>query len=385
MKISQYSDFAHIGPETLAGRFLRRFWQPVYRSDDLVTGRPVRVQIMGEQITLYRGESGAAFALEDRCPHRQTMLSLGGVEGDRIRCFYHGWSFDGAGQCVQQPAEKSSFAAKVKAVAYPVIEYFGLVFAYLGPGEPPEFPRFPELEEAEGVRVVNRLLVTCNYFQRIENDLDEVHVHFVHGVSTKQAGLEEIPEIVVTETEYGIRREGTRTGGGANASRTAHWMMPNVHLVDLPPSPENPYWTIHLAWRVPLDDETMVSFTVSLRRADPKLAPPGAREATTRPIDPNPTEVTADIIAGKLRVQDLDPNYRGLFTVQDSVALVGQGRIVDRSKEWLGQSDKGIILLRRLWERELRALGEGLPLKAWRRPKDKLNLLVTGVRELAEM
>jgi 5,5'-dehydrodivanillate O-demethylase len=340
---------------------------------------------MGEHITLFRGEGGGAFAVEDRCPHRQTMLSLGTVEGDCIRCFYHGWKFDGAGQCVEQPAEKNSFADKVQAVAYPVQEYFGLIFAYLGEGEAPEFPRFPELEEAEGVRMVNRFVVPCNYFQRIENDLDEVHVHFVHRVSTHGAGLDEIPEIAVTETEYGIRREGSRSGGGANASRTAHWMMPNAHLVDLPPSPENPYWTIHLAWRVPLDDETMASFTVSLRRADPKLAPAGAREATVKPIVPDPLEVTNDILAGKLRVQDLDPGYRGLFQVQDSVALAGQGRIVDRSKDRLGSSDKGVILLRRLWERELKALDEGLPLKTWRRPRDKLNLLVTGVRELAEM
>ena len=119
MKPSKYSDFAHTGPGTLAGRFIRHFWQPVYVGADLKVGRPVRIQILNEYFTLYRGESGTPYVLEDRCPHRQTSLSLGWVEGDCIRCFYHGWKFDGHGQCVEQPAEKAGFAAKVKARAYP--------------------------------------------------------------------------------------------------------------------------------------------------------------------------------------------------------------------------------------------------------------------------
>jgi phenylpropionate dioxygenase-like ring-hydroxylating dioxygenase large terminal subunit len=238
MKPSKYSDFAHIGPGTLAGRFIRHFWQPVYVGADLKAGRPVRIQILGEYFTLFRGDSGTPYVLEDRCPHRQTSLVFGWVEGDCIRCFYHGWKFDGHdGQCTEQPAEKANFAAKVKARAYPTQEYLGLIFAYLGEGEAPALPRFPELDEVEGVLVANRHPVPCNYFQRIENDLDETHVHFVHRVSTDSYGLNELPDIDVEETDYGILRVGARQGAGANLTRTAHWMMPNVHFLDLPPSP----------------------------------------------------------------------------------------------------------------------------------------------------
>ena len=129
MKPSKYSDFAHIGPGTLAGRFLRHFWQPVYIGSELKPGEPKRIQMLGEYFTLYRGETGVAHVLEDRCPHRQTSLALGWVEGDCIRCFYHGWKFDGDGQCVEQPAEKANFANKVKARTYPTQEYLGLIFA----------------------------------------------------------------------------------------------------------------------------------------------------------------------------------------------------------------------------------------------------------------
>ena len=375
------SDFAHVGPGTLAGRFLRRFWQPLWCAQDLAPGKPVRVQVLGEFFTLYRGESGAPHLLTDRCAHRQTALSLGWVEGDALRCFYHGWLFDGAGDCLEQPAEKAAFAGKVCVRSYPVEEYLGLIFAYLGEGAPPELPRFPELEEADGIRVVNRHAVPCNYFQRIENDLDETHVHFVHRVSTSAYGLDEIPEIAVHETDYGILRQGSRRGGGANATRTAHWMMPNVHFVDLPPSPDNQDWSVHLAWRVPVDDESMTTFTVTLRRADPD-AP---RQMARQKIDPDPLFLTEEVLAGRLRVQDIDPSYRGLFIVQDNVALAGQGRITDRSKDWLGHSDRGIILLRKLWARELQALADGGKLKDWRRPKERLGLLVDAPKSIAAL
>ena len=378
---ADYTDVAHIGPGALAGRFIRRFWQPIARGMDLLPGRPQRVEALGEFFTVYRGESGEAHIVADRCPHRQTALSLGWVEGECIRCFYHGWKFDADGRCVDQPAEKHGFKDKVTIRAYPAREYLGFVFGYFGDGETPEFPLFPELEQAEGTLSVTRHLVPCNYFQRVENDLDETHVHFVHRVSTDSYGLDELPEIDVEESDYGILRRGARKGGGANSTRTAHWFMPNTLLTDLPPAPDNPYWTLHLAWRVPVNDTSMASHIVSLRRG----AKGDGRISGGRKIDPDPLQVTEDILAGKLRVQDLDADYNGLFQVQDNVALAGQGRIVDRKLDWLGQSDKGIILLRRLWARELQALDEGRPLKAWKRPKEKLPMLVHGVTEVAAL
>src|SRR5258707_13394465 len=252
-------DFAHTGPGALAGRYLRRFWHPIQVSDALAVGRPLRVQVLGEFFTLWRGEGGTVSLVQDRCPHRQTLLSLGWVAGDNIRCFYHGWEFNGGGQCVAQPAEKAGFAAKVRIRSYPVRDYLGLIFAYLGEGEPPEFRRFPELEDAEGGVAVHCHPVPCNYFQRVENDLDELHVHFVHSATTGPLGLDELPEIRVSETEYGIRREGIRSGSGMNITRVGHFMMPNISMVDLPPSPAHRYWTITASWRGPGGGESVMA------------------------------------------------------------------------------------------------------------------------------
>lgn len=80
----------------------------------------------------------------------------------------------------------------------------------------------------------------------------------------------------------------------------------------------------------------------------------------------------------------MDPNYPALFVVEDNVTLVGQGRITDRQKDRLGKSDKGIILLRKIWERELRALKEDGPLKVWSRPNHRLDLAISSIRETAE-
>ena len=149
-----YDNFAPTGPGTLAGDYLRSFWQPVYHSDDLLSGRAKPIKIMNQEYTLYRGTNGEPHLVDFRCAHRGMQLSPGWVEGDTIRCFYHGWVYDGSGQCVEQPAESQPFCDKIRIGGYPVQDYLGLVFAYLsapiGEGTPPEFPRYPDFESSRG-------------------------------------------------------------------------------------------------------------------------------------------------------------------------------------------------------------------------------------------
>ncbi len=144
-EIAAEMDFVHTGPGTVAGKYLRRFWQPVFVSAQLQTGYAVPIRIMGEDFTLYRGASGAAYVVDFRCAHRGTQLSVGWVEQDCIRCFYHGWKYDGTGQCVEQPAEDASFAKKITIRSCPTHEFLGLIFAYFGDGVAPPFPDYPEL------------------------------------------------------------------------------------------------------------------------------------------------------------------------------------------------------------------------------------------------
>jgi 5,5'-dehydrodivanillate O-demethylase len=373
-EIQDIHDYAHIGPDRLAGKFLRRFWQPVMIGDDLKPGRPHRLQILNEYFTAYRGTDGVAHVVEDRCPHRLTMLSLGWVEDNCIRCFYHGWKFDPAGKCVDQPAEPPAFKDRIHIRAYPTREYLGFIFCYFGEGAAPPFPLFPEADPEQDTVYYNAHPVPCNFFQRVENDLDELHLHFVHRVSTDEIGMNEIPRISVEETDYGILRTGTRINQGNNVTRTGYIFMPNTMMVFTPGRPSRPRWMLHLAWRVPVDDENMMSFIVAAEKGA------GGGLQPRKESDPHPYEVTKDVLAGKLRVQDLDPDYPGLFNVQDNVALAGQGAIVDRSREHLGRSDEGIHFLRKLWSREMQAIKEGREPKAWKRPADPL--IYNGSREV---
>ena len=137
---ARYEDVVSIGPGTLAGRFLRCFWQPIALAQSLKPKRPMPIRILGEDFTLYRGESGKAHLVAPQCPHRGLSLSVGRVMGDQIECFYHGWTFATDGKCTAQPAEDARFKEGVCIATYPVHETLGLIFAYLGAGDPPEFP-----------------------------------------------------------------------------------------------------------------------------------------------------------------------------------------------------------------------------------------------------
>jgi 5,5'-dehydrodivanillate O-demethylase len=131
-------------PGTPGGKFVRQFWLAITQSADLASGQAKPIRIMSEKYTLYRGASGNAHVIDERCPHRGAQMHLGWVGGDDVRCVYHGWKFDCTGQCIEQPAEKPGYHLKVKIGSYPTREYLGQIFAYFGEGEPPPFPPFPE-------------------------------------------------------------------------------------------------------------------------------------------------------------------------------------------------------------------------------------------------
>jgi 5,5'-dehydrodivanillate O-demethylase oxygenase subunit len=365
-RASDYSDFDHTGPGTLAGRYLRSFWQPVYRSRDLVPSRAKPIRIMSQDFTLYRGESGQPHLLDFRCAHRGTQLSTGWVEGDQIRCFYHGWVYDQHGQCTEQPAEPEPFCQRVKIKGYPVEEYLGLIFAFLGEGEPPPLPHYPDFE-AEGVLGTSTYVRHCNYFNSLENGVDPAHLPFVHRKSAfTDHGLIDVPTVSAVETKYGIECRAQRPG---ESVRLTHHTMPNMLHIKSSPDDAGSGWTDAIAWRVPIDDVSHVSYNVNLAHVTGEAALRLEEHQRARDsAEPPPVnELGARILAGELHVDDLgQPPY--IVGVQDTVAQVGQGAIVDRSTEHPGRSDTAILLLRRLWARELQAFAEGKPLKQWRRP-----------------
>jgi 5,5'-dehydrodivanillate O-demethylase oxygenase subunit len=361
-------DVTAISPTTPAGRWLRSFWQPVYLADRLAAGRAVPLHILGEDFTLYRGESGTAHLIGARCAHRGLLLSAGRVKGERIECFYHGWTYDGSGRCVAQPAEKNSGSAdKIRIGGYPTREYLGLIFVYLGAGDPPELPRF-DAYARDGFIEAKESRRDWSFFSQLENSVDEVHFNFTHRKSKfTDVGLnDEIPEVSAEETDYGILRLGRR----GNRLRKSHILMPNCMYSMVFEHWKG--WSEHLAWRVPIDDRSHVSFMVDCvhkEGADAEeyrrvRAEHRAQLATLEPAD----RLIDRILAGELHADDVA--YRpDIVLIQDGVALKGQGAR-DRRQDRLGASDHQVALLRRIWLRELQALDDGRPIKRWRVPVD---------------
>lgn len=365
---ADWTDFAHTGPGTLAGRFMRSFWQPVRRVQDLKAGQAVPLTIMSEQFTLYRGEDGAPHLLDFRCAHRGTQLSTGWVEGDHLRCFYHGWVYDGQGQCVDQPAEPEPFCQRIKIKSYPVQEYLGLVFAYLGEGEAPPITRYPELE-ADGV-LENGFTAAwpCNYFNRLENSPDPVHLAFVHRTSPfTDSGLIGVPEVSGHETEYGIEVHARRPNSQV---RVTHFHMPNINLIANSDTEGFAGRSLNLSWRIPIDDEHTISFAATHLPLTGQAAEAYRAERTARrgKAATLPGVYAEQILRGELTVDEVEERAN-IVNVEDYVAQVGQSAIAPRELDHLGHSDVLVILLRNLWERELRALAEGQPLKQWHRPE----------------
>src|SRR5215469_862996 len=131
-----------VGPGTKMGELLRRYWHPIAASDEM-TSRPTKaVRILGETLVLFRDALGNFGLIGDRCPHRRASLLFGMPDGDGLRCAYHGWRFDRAGQCTDMPGEPPRAAEKrrVSIASYPVEELGGLIFAYLGPEPAPRLP-----------------------------------------------------------------------------------------------------------------------------------------------------------------------------------------------------------------------------------------------------
>ncbi len=379
-----WTDFAHTGPSTLAGRYLRSFWQPIWFSRDIKAGRARPLRVMSEDFTLYRGESGQVHLVAFRCAHRGTQLSTGWVEGDNIRCFYHGWMYEGSGQCVEQPAEPQPFCEKIAIRSYEVQEHLGMVFAFLGDGPVPEIPRYREFEsddvvlnhqagdgdgdgdsggERGGAYTDYPAYRPCNYFNRLENSPDPVHLAFVHRRSGfTDSGLVGIPQPSGDETEYGFEIRAQRP---SESVRITHWHMPNI--IQRPGFGGGS----SLTWRIPIDDYSCMSLGAAYtpRAYLEKRSPNGQRgnqngERASR--GESIGETATRILRGEMLTDEITSNFVG---IQDWVSQVGQGAIASRENDHLGHSDTLVILLRKLWEREMRALYEGRPLKQWHRPE----------------
>lgn len=160
---------------------LRGYWHPAAFSGE-VGERPLAVRVLGERLVLCR-LGGQVRAFHDLCIHRGTPMSLGWVEGETLVCAYHGWSYNGGGECVRIPSLPPEHPIPKKAclTAYPARERYGLVWVCLGDNPLAPIPDFSPLEDP-GFRLVvrDKRVWHCSAARAVENFLDFSHFPWVH-------------------------------------------------------------------------------------------------------------------------------------------------------------------------------------------------------------
>jgi 5,5'-dehydrodivanillate O-demethylase len=249
-----------------------------------------------------------------------------------------------------------------------VEEYFGFVWVYLGEGPAPKLPRWPELESYGRFHVVE--LRKWNYFHDLENTVDDVHQRWVHkeGVYQDEGNADEIPDIIAEETDFGLI-QSTRFENGF--TRRLALFMPNTLYFSSGAGMLRGFKSF--LWNVPVDDVShMMFFLFIAAHLTPEVGQSvaqgvrGARQYLSElpPVE----EVVREVLSGKRRWVDIEARP-DLVLIEDGIVLLGQGVIPDRSKNRLGSSDAAIVLLRKIYAREMAALSEGRPLKTFKTPE----------------
>jgi phenylpropionate dioxygenase-like ring-hydroxylating dioxygenase large terminal subunit len=345
---------AHVGRGTPMGELLRRYWHPVGLSSD-ANATPRRVRALGEDLILFRDGAGCAGLLYARCCHRGTTLYYGKVEQTGLRCCYHGWLFNTQGHCLEQPCEPDGgvFRDKVRQPWYPLEERYGLIFAYMGPADrKPVLPRYECLEQMDDGEFVEAddtsiggggpPIIPCNWLQHYENVVDPFHVPVLHG-SFSGAQFTDLmasmPQVTFETSRRGVTVRSARLqADGTTFLRVTEAVLPTLRVV---PNPRVAQFAPveSIGWVLPIDDTSFRIYVAGRVRQKGDI---GRMRSTFN---------------GKFW-WDMSEQEHQAFP-GDYEAQVGQGPITLHSEEHFGQSDRGILMIRRLLQEQVEAVAQG--------------------------
>jgi len=356
-------ELVEVGPRTPMGELLRRYWHPVALTSD-AAATPKRVRVLGEDLILFRDSEGRPGLVFERCTHRGSSLFYGRVEPEGIRCCYHGWLFATDGRCLDKAVEPAGGTRRAidRQPWYPVQERYGLIFAYLGPPErKPALPRydiFEDLRPGEFFATDDNSYTVCgppiadfNWFQHYENFQDAGHViwlHFLHsgsqlGEKHRLEGAKVDPHHFMDNRTFHYTPSGMmyiaedRLADGRVMRFVVQNVLPTVGIV--PEETRADLGTSNrIFWMLPIDDTHFRVFTV--RRV--------------HEVEEQPYRM---LIGGKSFAERTPEERRRL--PGDYEAQVSQGAITMHSEEHLSLSDRGVIMLRKLFHQQLAAVAEG--------------------------
>ena len=368
------------------GQLMRRHWTPVCLIEEVSEpdGAPVKAQMFGEDLVVFRDTEGRVGVMGEYCPHRGASLVLGRNENCGLRCLYHGWKMDVQGQVLEMVSEPaaSGMAQKVKHLAYPTQEWGGFVWTYMGPSETqPAFVPPAWAPTADTRVTIAKAIIPCNWAQILEGAIDSAHSSSLHSsdmvparVDTAKAtdsmwlrpSTDKAPRMQIERAAYGFRyaaiRRPIHNAAVNDYVRSTVFVAPATALIP----PNNLYNVANI--NVPMDDTHTAFYFI----------------AWGHPAQTPETATWRKFLGQELGI-DLDPQYRPLrtrdnhfwqdraamkagnftgitgFPNQDIAMWVTMGPIADRSHDRLGASDLAIVEFRKQMLDAVRAFQRGEP------------------------
>jgi phthalate 4,5-dioxygenase len=381
MLVKEQNDIlTQTGPGTPMGQMFRAYWIPALLATELAEPDcpPVRVSLLSEKLVAFRDTEGRLGLIEEFCAHRRVSLWFGRNEENGLRCPYHGWKFDVTGQCVEIPSEPagSTHCQRIRLANYPLVERGGILWTYMGP--PDRQPPLPEWEFAtvpESQRYLSKRWQECNWLQALEGGIDSSHVSFLHrgdletdpvfkGSKGNKYNMGDLmPVFDVVESPGGLYIGARRNAeDGKYYWRITQWVMPSFTMI--PPRGNHP---VHGHFFIPMDDENC--WTWSFDYLADRPLPAEVVEAMRAGagihavVDPKTFRSLAnkdnDYLMDR-KAQKSGRTYGGIsgFAMQDASIQESMGPIVDRSRENLVGTDKGIVMARRRLLRAAKALAD---------------------------
>ncbi len=377
---------SRVGPGSKMGDFMRQFWIPAFPGSVLERdGAPMRLRLLGEDMVAFRGTDGRIGVLDEACPHRGVSMALARNKDCALQCIFHGWKIDVDGKLVDVPAEppatRAAFAARVKVKHYPSREAGGVVFVWMGGGDPGPFPAFNWTELPEGHVRCNVGIIRANWLNGLEGQLDSAHVGILHQnwvtKDPNQFGTSNVdnttfdlaPRFEFEEQPYGYREAAVRTmPDGKLYVRIREFVMPWYSYI---PQQGGRKTIQLLTMSIPIDDEHSAQWDIRYTLEEPldfsKSINPidrGLVKDRDTFVDMTPTLGTIDTRFGQNRGQMSDGTSWSGFPIlrtEDFAVAMGQGVMADRTKENLATSDLSIVRARRLLLNQVRQHAEGRP------------------------
>ena len=352
-KILAYTD-----SKTLCGEYLRCYWHPVALTSE-VSEIPREIRILGEDLVIFKTKKGNIGLVHKACPHRRASMAYGKTENEGIRCCYHGWLFSPNGEILETPGEdpESKQAKKLRETfklgAYPVIEFNGLVFSYLGPMDKiPEFPHYDSFKIPGNISSPYRINYNCNWIQVLDAIMDPLHTSFLHGQSSGiqfSEGFAEVGEIDFYERGIQYLGCNTRRINENVWIRVNELILPNFTqsgAAFAADGTKSKYFgrSSFTRWVVPIDDHHCVALAWANfgERGDP--------------IEYNNQEGFERIEAGEIANRTNEEKQK---SPGDAEAVEGMGSISTHKGEHLMPTDKGVMIYRRRIRKLIKDLEEG--------------------------